>query len=206
MNNNFLKVFILFLLIITNLPAPSTDDMLLRTMPMPDGYEQAMADRTPPTQTSNVRITVKYTCDVDPNNLNTHDDLLAFFNRPILLIEMPNFDVYKITELHFKDQNLRLSQYEAYDYRYEILNTHTIKIVFNSDNNIEKLKRFPQDLVINSNSMNKKFIVNNVIYDKYSFFRAEENLKECQRIIEQKKAKQEQPANRLRNFFGADMK
>lgn len=202
MNKIFLKVFILFLLIITNLPAPIVGDDNYQVMPLlPTISSEDMKKKL----YSIVRITIKYSCDVEPNNLNSRDTLA--FNHPIFLIEMPDFDVYKITELHFKDENLRLTQYGYYNngYTYEILNTHTIKIVF-YNNDIEKLKRFPQDLVINSNSMNEKFIVNNVIYDKNSFFRAEENLKECEKLIELKKAKKEQPANRLRNFFGADMK
>ena len=110
-----------------------------------------------------------------------------------VIINIPSFNVYNIHSIHFLDNNY-------YTDSFNIKNKATITV---GNLDYKYFKKFPLDLKIN-NGYNYK--VNQVIYDKKSFIEADESIERCKKLYESKKIKQEEPSNRLRNFFGLDYK
>lgn len=138
----------------------------------------------------NVYISANHKCKF--NYENKVDLELDTFGADII-INIPNFNVYNIHSIHFLDNNY-------YTDFFHIKNKTTIILGFLS---YSSLKEFPVELKIN-HGYNYK--VNQVIYDKKSFIEADESIKRCKKLYELKKTKQEEPSNRLRNFFGLDYK
>lgn len=110
-----------------------------------------------------------------------------------IIINIPSFNVYNIHSIHFLDNNY-------YTDSFNIKNKTTITV---GNLDYKYFKEFPLELKID---YGYNYKVNQVIYDKKSFIEADESIKRCKKLYELKKTKQEEPSNRLRNFFGLDYK
>jgi len=139
---------------------------------------------------ANVYIKADYKCDVNKYLNSTFDSEL--FN---LIIYMPDFNAYRVTGLYFPDVDYFIDGFE-------VVNSHTIsKKIWTEMKYNKRIFIYPQ--VMEIRGLDNRGNTVNVKYDRKSFTQMNLEKKECNKILEQKK---DAPVNRVKNFFGFEMK